>query len=44
MTDDGVWATEAEILATAAALNTDIFIFCKVGVDIKSTFINQLHN
>jgi regulator of replication initiation timing len=31
MTDDGVWATEAEILATAAALNTDIFIFCKVG-------------
>ena len=31
MTDDGVWATETEILATAAALNTDIFIFCKVG-------------
>ena len=31
MEEDGTWATEAEILATAAYLNTDIRIFAKSG-------------
>ena len=33
---DGEWATEAEVLSTAAFLNTDIEILCRIGDACKS--------
>jgi len=35
MEEDGMWATEAEILATAALLNTDLQIYCESGKSLK---------
>ncbi len=35
MDSNGKWATEAEILSTAAILETDIQIWCKSGGDLK---------
>ena len=35
MSSDGVWATEAEILSSAAVLKTYIFIYCESGQAMK---------
>ena len=35
MNELGVWATEVEILSTAAALQTDIMIYCNHGTSLK---------
>lgn len=29
--DEGIWATEAEIMASAAVLQTDIYVLCSVA-------------
>ena len=31
MSDDGIWATEAEILSSAALFETDVVIYCNMG-------------
>ena len=33
--DDGIWATEAEILGTASLVNVDILVYSKYGQSMK---------
>ena len=35
MADDGVWATDAEILATASLLKTDVVVYSRYGENFR---------